>query len=52
MSTGTSQRRRPVRLSPVRSIPVEFAGPRAGEGPLALGQLDLYNWVRKNPDHL
>jgi hypothetical protein len=36
----------------MRSIPVKFAGQRAGEGPLALGQFDLYNWVRKNPDHL
>ncbi|HLK77882.1 MAG TPA: hypothetical protein VKU77_30075, partial [Streptosporangiaceae bacterium] len=54
MSTGTEtgQRRRPLRLTPMRSIPVEFAGERAGEGPLALGQLDLYNWLRKNPDHL
>src|SRR5579859_8194526 len=54
MSTGTetSQRRRRLRLTPMRSIPVEFAGARAGEGPLALGQLDLYNWLIKNPDHL
>src|SRR5579859_1233002 len=54
MSTGTetSQRRRRLRLTPMRSIPVEFAGERAGEGPLALGQLDLYNWLIKNPDHL
>src|SRR5579871_603817 len=54
MSTGTetSQRRRRLRLTPMRSIPVEFAGDRAGEGPLALGQRDLYDWLRKNPDHL
>src|SRR5579859_8227131 len=54
MSTGTetSQRRRRLRLTPMRSIRVEFAGERAGEGPLALGQLDLYNWLIKNPDHL
>lgn len=54
MSTGTetSQRRRPVRLTPMRSIPVEFAGERAGEGPLTLGQLDLYDWLIQNPDHL
>ena len=54
MSTGTetSQRRRRLRLTPMRSIPVEFTGERAGEGPLALGQLDLYDWLIKNPDHL
>src|SRR5579859_163643 len=54
MSTGTetSQRRRRLQLTPMRSIPVEFAGDRAGEGPLALGQRDLYDWLRKNPDHL
>ena len=54
MSTGTetSQRRRPVRLTPIRSIPVDFAGERAGEGPLTMGQLDLYGWLSKNPDHL
>jgi hypothetical protein len=53
-STGTeiSQRRRRLRLTPVRSIPVEFTGKRAGEGPLTLGQLDLYDWLIQNPDHL
>jgi hypothetical protein len=52
MSTGTEtcQRRRRVRLTPVRSVPVEFAGERAGEGPLTLGQLNIYVWVRGNPD--
>ncbi len=54
MSTGTEtgQRRRRLRLTPMRSIPVEFAGERAGEGPLTLGQLDLYDWLSQNPDHL
>ena len=55
MSTGTEtgqRRRRRLRLTPVRSIPVEFTGERAGEGPLTLGQLDLYNWLSQNPDHL
>src|SRR5580692_226298 len=54
MSTGTetSQRRRRLRLTPMQPIPVEFTGERAGEGPLALGQLDLYDWLIKNPDHL
>ncbi len=49
--TGRRRRRR-LRLTPVRSIPVEFTGERAGEGPLALGQLDLYTWLSENPDHL
>jgi hypothetical protein len=55
MSTETEvgrRRRRRLRLSPVRSIPVEFTGERAGEGPLTLGQLDLYDWLSHNPDHL
>jgi hypothetical protein len=47
MSTGTEtgQRRRRVRLTPIRSIPVEFTGERAGEGPLTLAQLDIYAWM-------
>src|SRR4051794_3203256 len=55
MSTETEtgrRRRRRLRLTPVRSIPVEFTGERAGEGPLTLGQLDLYDWLSHNPDHL
>jgi hypothetical protein len=47
--TGTGQRRR-LRLTPVRSIPVEFSGERAGEGPLTLGQLNVYNWLSGKPD--
>src|SRR3954453_12281713 len=52
MSTGTEtvQRRR-VQLTPVRSIPVEFTGERGGEGPLTLGQLNIYMWLRQAPDH-
>jgi hypothetical protein len=53
MSTGTEtgqRRRRRVRLAPVRPVPVEFAGERAGEGPLTLGQLNIYNWVSRSPD--
>ena len=53
MNTGTEsgqRRRRRVRLSPVRSVPVEFAGERAGEGPLTLGQLNVYTWV--TPDDI
>jgi hypothetical protein len=55
MSTGTEtgqRRRRRVRLTPMRSIPVEFTGERAGEGPLTLGQLNVYKWLRETPDHL
>ena len=48
MSTGTEtgqRRRRRLRLTPVRSVPVEFAGERAGEGPFTLGQLNVSAWV-------
>jgi hypothetical protein len=54
MSTNTEtgqRRRRRVRLAPVRSIPVEFTGERAGEGPLTLAQLDVYRWTSSTPDH-
>jgi hypothetical protein len=50
--TETGQRRRRVRLTPRRSIPVEFTGERAGEGPLTLGQLCVYVWVSNSPDHI
>src|SRR5882762_9743120 len=36
------RRRRRVRLTPTRSIPVAFTGERAGERPLTLGQLHIY----------
>src|ERR1700677_4583309 len=53
MNTGTAtgQHRRRVLLTPMRSIPVEFAGGRAGEGPLTLGQLNMYLWLSRVPDH-
>jgi hypothetical protein len=54
MSTETEtgqRRRRRVRLTPVRPIPVKFTGERAGEGPLTLGQLNIYSWVSETPDH-
>ena len=50
--TGTGQRRRRLRLTPMRSIPVEFTGERGGEGPLTLGQLNIYSWLSRVPDHL
>ena len=53
MSAGTDtgqRRRRRVRLTPVRPVPVAFTGGRAGEGPLTLGQLNVYTWVSGNPD--
>jgi hypothetical protein len=53
MSTGSEtgqRRRRRLRLTPMRSIPVEFTGKRAGEGPLTLGQLSIYAWVSRTPD--
>jgi hypothetical protein len=55
MSTGTEtgpRRRRRLRLTPMRSIPVEFAGGRDGEGPLTLGQLNIYMWLSQTPEHL
>src|SRR6266566_8023732 len=54
MSTDTQpgQRRRRVRLTPVRSIPVAFAAERAGEGPLTFGQLNIMQWLHQSPDHL
>src|ERR1700726_4456486 len=53
VDTETGQRRRRrVRLTPMRSIPVEFPGARAGEGPLTLGQLNIYNWLSQTPDHV
>ena len=51
MSTGPETGRRRVRLTPMRPVPVEFTGERAGEGPLTLGQLDLYDWLSGTPDH-
>src|SRR6202021_2830878 len=53
IDTETGQRRRRrVRLTPMRSIPVEFTGKRAGEGPLTLGQLGMYMWLSDVPDHV
>jgi hypothetical protein len=53
VSTGTEtrqRRRRRVQLTLLRSIPVEFAGERDREGPLTLGQLNVYIWVSRSPD--
>jgi hypothetical protein len=51
IDTETGQRRRRrLRLIPMRSIPIEFTGERAGEKAFTLGQLDLYNWM--TPDDL
>jgi hypothetical protein len=53
MRTETDQRRRRrVQLTPMRPVPIQFAGERAGEGPLTLGQLNIYNWVSEDPDDL
>ncbi|HZR54277.1 MAG TPA: hypothetical protein VFB06_32860 [Streptosporangiaceae bacterium] len=54
MTVGTEtvqRRRRRVRLTPMREVTVEFTGERAGEGPLSLGQLNIYNWLSLTPDH-
>jgi hypothetical protein len=48
MSAGTEtgqRRRRRLRLTPLPPVPVEFAGERAGEGPLTLGQLNIHHWL-------
>jgi hypothetical protein len=55
MNTGTDtgrRRRRRLRLTPLRSIPVEFTGERAGQGPLTLGQLNFYEWLSRTPDQV
>jgi hypothetical protein len=52
IDTETGQRRRRrLRLTPMRPVPVEFTGERGGDGPLTLGQLDVYAWVSGAPDH-
>src|ERR1700683_903342 len=48
----SGQRRRRVRLTAVRSVPVEFTGDRGGQGPLTVGQLNIYAWVSVAPDDL
>jgi hypothetical protein len=52
MSTteGGRRSRRRMQLAPMPSVPVEFTGGRAGEGPLTLGQRDIYTWVTEAPD--
>jgi hypothetical protein len=53
MSTDTEtgqRRRRRMQLTPMPSVPVEFTGQRAGEGPLTFGQLDVYTWTSLAPD--
>jgi hypothetical protein len=55
MSIGTGpgqRRRRRLQLTPMRPVPVEFTGERAGEGPLTLGQLNVYAWVSGTVDDL
>src|SRR5580658_5368238 len=54
MSTGTEtgRRRRRLRLTPVRPVPVQFTGERAGEGPFTLGQLNVSAWVSGIVDDL
>jgi len=46
------RRRRRVQLTPTRSIPIAFAGERAGEGPLTLGQLHIYRGLSQTSDHV
>ncbi|HEY1626344.1 MAG TPA: hypothetical protein VGG16_21375 [Streptosporangiaceae bacterium] len=49
--TGQRRRRR-LRLTLMRSVPVEFTGERAGRGPLTLGQLNVYAWMSGAVDDL
>ncbi|QFZ21246.1 condensation domain-containing protein [Saccharothrix syringae] len=52
MSTGTGpHRRRRVQLTPLPPVPVAFTGRRQGEGPLTLGQLNIFRWLDRTPDH-
>jgi len=50
IDTETGQRRRRLRLTPMRPVPVEFSGERGGQGPLTLGQLNVYAWVSRLPE--
>jgi hypothetical protein len=45
------RRRRRVQLTPLRAVPVEYTGERSGEGPLTLGQLNMYMWLSRMSDH-
>ncbi|NUT48232.1 MAG: hypothetical protein HOV94_13120 [Saccharothrix sp.] len=51
LDSGSRQRRRRVRLTPVDPIPVAYAGTRAAEGPFTLGQLNTWQWLKLAPDH-
>jgi hypothetical protein len=44
--------RRRVWLTRPRTVPVAFAGRRAAEGPLTLGQLNIMDWLNGSPDHV
>jgi hypothetical protein len=44
------RRRRRIPLTPVRTIPVTCTGGRAGEGPLTLGQLNIFRWLSRVAD--
>lgn len=44
--------RRPQRLTTPRLVAVPFAGDRAGEKPMTLGQLNVVKWLRGTPEHL
>jgi hypothetical protein len=49
--TRTTDRRRRVQLTPLRSVPVAFAGHRAAAGPATLGQLNIMQWLSASPNH-
>jgi hypothetical protein len=47
--TGPRRRRR-ILLTPVRTIQVTGTGARAGDGPLTLGQLNMFRWLSRVTD--
>lgn len=48
MKTATETRRR-VRLTQVRTIAVTGTGARAAEGPMTLGQINIFGWLNRVP---
>jgi hypothetical protein len=52
IDTEPVQRRRRVRLTPTRSIPVPFTGARGGDGPPTMGQRNTHRWMSMDPDQL
>lgn len=45
------RRRRPASLAPRPATVVRFHGSRAAEGPLTIGQYNILQWLRGEPEH-